>query len=423
MKLVSALYLLGVWFYTMCLHIASLFNNKAKLLCKGRSETWTRLSQAGDLTGCVWVHAASLGEFEQGRPLIERLKKQNPNQKVVLTFYSPSGYEVRKNYAMADVVCYLPADTPSNAKRLVETIKPRAVFFVKYEFWHFFLSAVRKNNVPLYGVSMIFRPQQPFFHSFGDWFRAMLRLFTHIYVQDEASGKLLSSINVTNYSVVGDTRFDRVKEIAQSAAEVSSIATFVAGAEQVMVAGSTWPPDEDILVPFVCSESQKRNLKMVIAPHEIAKTRVDALCQRLTVPYVRFTELDKLGADLDKRLSEAKVFVVDTIGILSAIYRYGTMTYVGGGFGVGIHNTLEPAIYGLPVFFGPNHQRFKEACDLKACGGGFTFSNADEFNVLVSKLLTDAETLKAAGKAAGDYCESMLGATDRIMQDTQALWQ
>lgn len=244
-----------------------------------------------------------------------------------------------------------------------------------------------------------------------------------IYVQDEASGKLLSSINVTNYSVVGDTRFDRVKEIAQSAAEVSSIATFVAGAEQVMVAGSTWPPDEDILVPFVCSESQKRNLKMVIAPHEIAKTRVDALCQRLTVPYVRFTELDKLGSDLDKRLSEAKVFVVDTIGILSAIYRYGTMTYVGGGFGVGIHNTLEPAIYGLPVFFGPNHQRFKEACDLKACGGGFTFSNADEFNTLATNLLSNAETLKAAGKAAGDYCESMLGATDRIMQDTQALWQ
>lgn len=411
MKIVSCAYLLGMWFYSLCLRIAALFNEKASLLCKGRAETWQKIKHFDKTGGCVWIHAASLGEFEQGRPLIEAIKAKTPDQKIVLTFYSPSGYEVRKNYNMADLVCYLPADGPANAKRFIEAINPTQVYFVKYEFWHFFLKAIKTRGIPLYGVSMIFRRSQPFFSTWGDWFRNMIKTFTHIYVQDAESAKLLESIKYTDFTIAGDTRFDRVRQIADSAAEVPSVALFAKEAEQVIVAGSTWPPDEDLLVPLI--NNAPDGVKLVIAPHEIGKARVDALCARLTVPYARFTQLDT--ADL----TAAKVFVVDTIGILSAIYRYGTMTYVGGGFGVGIHNTLEPAIYGLPVIFGPNHKRFKEAVDLVERGGGFSVKDKKTFDDLVSTLLADPKKLAEAGKQAGDYCQSMLGATQKIMADTR----
>ena len=410
MKIVSAVYLMGMWAYGLCVRIASLFNEKARLLCAGRKETWRKLSSFDSRGGCVWVHAASLGEFEQGRPLIEAIKARHPEQKVVLSFYSPSGYEVRKNYAMADLVCYLPADGPGNAKRFVDAINPTAVYFVKYEFWHFFLKEVSKRAIPLYGVSMIFRKQQPFFSVWGDWFRQMLTFFTHIYVQDKVSGELLDSIDVRNYSVVGDTRFDRVRQIADNAKEVESVRRFVEGAPDVIVAGSSWPPDEDILFDFI--NRPENNVKLVVAPHEIDKARVDSLCAKLKVPYVRFTDEPKGD------LAAAKVFVVNTIGVLSSIYRYGTVTYVGGGFGVGIHNTLEPAIYGLPVIFGPNYKKFKEAVDLIECGGGFSIASKDDFGKVIGSLLSDEGSKKAAGKAAGDYCQSMLGATSAILRDT-----
>lgn len=410
MKIVSAVYLMGMWAYGLCVRVASLFNEKARLLCAGRKETWIKLSKFDSRGGCVWVHAASLGEFEQGRPLIEAIKAKNPGQKVVLSFYSPSGYEVRMNYPMADLVCYLPADGPGNAKRFVDAINPTAVYFVKYEFWHFFLKEVRRRSIPLYGVSMIFRRQQPFFSAWGDWFRQMLTFFSHIYVQDRVSADLLDSINVKNYSVVGDTRFDRVRQIADNAKEVDSVRRFVDGAANVIVAGSTWPPDEDILFDFI--NRPETDVKLVVAPHEIDKARVDSLCAKLKVPYVRFT--DEPQGDL----AAAKVFVVNTIGVLSSIYRYGTITYVGGGFGVGIHNTLEPAIYGLPVIFGPNYKRFKEAVDLIGCGGGFSITSKGDFNKVIGELLSDEAAQKAAGKAAGDYCQSMLGATSAILRDT-----
>lgn len=410
MKIVSAVYLLGMWAYGLCLRIAQLFNEKAKLLCQGRKETWRKLQNFNSEGGCVWVHAASLGEFEQGRPLIEAIKAKHPDQKIVLSFYSPSGYEVRKNYNQADLVVYLPADGPSNAKKFISAINPTAVYFVKYEFWHFFLKEVWRRQIPLYGVSMIFRKGQPFFATYGDWFRQMLTFFTHIYVQDKVSGDLLSTIGISKYSVVGDTRFDRVRQIADNAKEVESVKAFVQGAQNVIVAGSTWPPDEEILFDFI--NKPDVDVKLVIAPHEIDKARVDSLCSHLKVPYVRFTDEPK--ADL----GNAKVFVVNTIGVLSSIYRYGNVTYVGGGFGVGIHNTLEPAIYGLPVIFGPNHKKFKEACDLIECGGGFSIASKDDFNKVISTFLTDKEALAAAGKAAGDYCQSMLGATKVILEDT-----
>lgn len=410
MKIVSAVYLLGMWAYSLCVRIASLFNEKARLLCAGRKETWSKLGSFDSRGGCVWVHAASLGEFEQGRPLIEAIKARHPEQKIVLSFYSPSGYEVRKNYAMADLVCYLPADGPGNARRFIGAINPTAVYFVKYEFWHFFLKEVRRRAIPLYGVSMIFRKQQPFFSVWGDWFRQMLTFFTHIYVQDKVSGDLLDSINIKNYSVVGDTRFDRVRQIADNAKEVESVRRFVDGAPNVIVAGSSWPPDEDILFDFI--NRPENNVKLVVAPHEIDKARVDSLCAKLKVPYVRFS--DEPQGDL----AAAKVFVVNTIGVLSSIYRYGTITYVGGGFGVGIHNTLEPAIYGLPVIFGPNYKKFKEAVDLIGCGGGFSIASKGDFDKVIGSLLSDEAAKKAAGKAAGDYCQSMLGATSAILRDT-----
>lgn len=411
MKLVSCVYLLGIWAYSLCITIASLFNEKARLLRKGRKDTWRKLANFDSTGGTVWIHAASLGEFEQGRPLIEAIKAKNPEQKIVLSFYSPSGYEVRKNYSLADLVLYLPADGPSNARRFIEAINPTQVFFVKYEFWHFFLKAVHTRNIPLYGVSMIFRRSQPFFSTWGDWFRAMLHFFAHIYVQDHESATLLDAIHVSQYTVAGDTRFDRVQQIANSAADVPAVSQFAQGAHQVIVAGSTWPPDEDILVDYI--NNAPADVKLVIAPHEIGKARVDALCARFSVPYVRFTDLS--NADL----SSARVFVVDTIGILSAIYRYATLTYVGGGFGVGIHNTLEPAIYARPVLFGPNHKRFKEAIDLIDCGGGFCVKNKPSFNTLVNNLFSNSDKLAAAGKAAGSYCQSMLGATAKIIADTR----
>lgn len=411
MKLVSGVYLLGMWAYGLCLRLVSPFNIKARQICRGRRETWRKLAEYDKTGGCIWVHAASLGEFEQGRPLIEAIKAQRPEQKIVLTFYSPSGYEVRKNYKMADMVCYLPSDTPRNARRFVDAIGPSAAYFVKYEFWHFYLSALRRHGVPLYGVSMIFRRGQPFFSPWGDWFREMLRSFSHLYVQDAESGRLLHSIGVEAYSVAGDTRFDRVSQIAAGAAEIPAAAALAGGARHVVVAGSTWPPDEDILADYI--NKAPADVKMIIAPHEIDKGRVGSLCAKLRVPYALYS------SHTAEELASARVLVVDTIGILSAVYRYSTLCYVGGGFGVGIHNTLEPAIYGRPVVFGPNHKRFKEAVDLIDRGGGFCVRGSGEFAALTDSLLGSAERLAAAGEAAGAYCRSMLGATEKIIEDTQ----
>ena len=409
MRLFSGVYLIGMWVYTLGVKIASLFGGKARLLNEGRKETWGKLSKYDNSQKCIWVHAASLGEFEQGRPLIEAIKKENPGQRIVLTFYSPSGYEVRKGYAMADLVCYLPADGPANARRFLEAINPSAVYFVKYEFWHFFLKAVKKRGVPLYGISMIFRKEQAFFKWWGGWFRDILKCFDHLFVQDKTSGELLNGIGYKDYSVAGDTRFDRVAQIVSAAAEVEIAKRFAANASKVIVAGSTWPPDEKLIVDYI--NNSPNGLKLIIAPHKIEPERVSGLCSQFKVNYALFTEPRK-------DYSDCKVLVVNTIGLLSAIYRYADVSYVGGGFGVGIHNTLEPATYGIPVVFGPKHQKFKEAVDLIACGGGFSISTSGEFNEVMDKLLTNDDARKQSGQASDAYCKSMLGATDMIMDMT-----
>lgn len=411
-KLISLIYLIGTWIYSAGIKIAALFNEKASQLSKGRKQTWLKLQNYDNSQKCVWIHAASLGEFEQGRPIIEALREKYPNKKIVLTFYSPSGYEVRKNYAMVDLVCYLPADGPTNARRFIEAINPEVAIFVKYEFWHFFLKTLKKYNVPTYGISVIFRHQQAFFKWYGSWFRDMLRTFRHIYIQDSTSASLLDSIGINNYTVAGDTRFDRVRKIAEASANVDIARRFVSNAQTVMVAGSSWEPDEDVYLPYFLNPAnqQQGRLKLIVATHEVDRSRVEKLQARIGALSFFYTNPP---ADPENY----QVMIVDTIGLLSSIYKYGQIAYIGGGFGKGIHNTLEAATYGMPVIFGPNHKKFKEAVDLISCGAGYCVHTQADFEKLIDSLRSDEQKLKQAGASADNYVKSMCGATDLVMHD------
>lgn len=405
----TILYMLALWLYSGALVIASVFNKKARLLLCGRRETWRKLRLYINDEKCVWIHAASLGEFEQGRPIIEAVKAKYPDKKIVLTFYSPSGYEVRKNYQLCDLVCYLPSDDIVGSRKFIEAVNPEVAIFVKYEFWHFYLKELKKHNIPTFGVSMIFRPQQVFFKPHGGWFRNMLKNFTHIYVQDEPSKALLDGIGITQNTVAGDTRFDRVAAIAESAGEIDLAVRFVKDFEgTVIVAGSTWEPDEELLLPYV--NDPNNDVKLIIAPHEIGEARVKGLCSKLKVSHFRYTAPPT-------NPETCKVMVVNTMGMLSAIYRYGHIAYVGGGFGAGIHNTLEAATYGMPVIFGPKYKKFKEACDLIQCGAGYTINNEKELRDVLDTLRTDIQRMATAQEAASRYVKSMCGATDLIMKN------
>ncbi len=379
------------------------------MLHQGRMQVFSVLKNA-DLSGeVIWVHAASLGEFEQGRPIIEAIKEKAPRTKVVLTFFSPSGYEVRKNYDLADVVCYLPADTSRNAKRFIGAINPSKVYFIKYEFWHHFLKELKKADVPTFGVSMIFRKEQSFFTWYGSWFQKMLTAFRFIYIQDDKSAALLESIGVSNYKVIGDTRFDRVKAIAAMSKDFPLVDRFVNGSSKVIVAGSTWEPDEDILIDYI--QNENKDVKLIIAPHEIHEGHIKQIESKLNVLYHKYTSGNILA-------DNCRVLIVDTIGMLSSIYKYGQVAYIGGGFGKGIHNTLEAATYGMPVFFGPKHKKFKEAVDLIEVGGGISISAQSEFKQEIEKLWADNELLASSSKAAFDYVQSMCGATEIIVKET-----
>lgn len=408
MKIISGLYLIGIWIYSLLVTIASAFNTKARLLIKGRRNTWRQLKQYVNDEKCIWVHAASLGEFEQGRPIIEAIKCRWPNRKIVLSFYSPSGYEVRKNYNMVDLVCYLPADGPLNARNFINNINPEYVFFIKYEFWHFYLKELKRKNIPVYGVSMIFRKQQTFFKWYGSWFRDMLRNFAHIYVQDINSSDLLKTIKINNHTIAGDTRFDRVAKIAASSPQIELARRFVEGASMVLVAGSSWQPDEEIILKYI--NNPQNDVKLIIAPHEIDEERITQLCNNIKVPYFLYTKPAL-------RPEDTKVMIINTIGLLSAIYKYGQIAYIGGGFGKGIHNTLEAATYGMPVIFGPNHKRFKEACDLIEKKAGFTINTYNEFTNVLDTLRTDIQTMATAKEQADKYVKSMCGASDLIMKE------
>ncbi|TCO07908.1 3-deoxy-D-manno-octulosonic acid transferase [Natronoflexus pectinivorans] len=409
------LYNIGIQFYHFMVKLLSPFNKQASMLSRGRSEVWDKIDSLTLRDKVIWVHCASLGEFEQGRPLIEAIRTKKPDCSIVLTFFSPSGYEIRKNYDMVDVVLYLPADTKKNAHRFISVIKPTAVFFVKYEFWFHYFNELKRANIPLFSVSSIFRENQIFFKWYGSWFRKTLQCVTKFYVQDETSGELLKSLGIDHFIVAGDTRFDRVASIAKSAADVPLAETFARGAK-VLVAGSTWPPDEEILASYINQSSPSE--KFIIAPHQIHDSHIRQIEERLSVPTIRFTKTE--NGELP---SEAKVLIIDTIGMLSAIYRYGSVAYIGGGFGKGIHNTLEAATYGMPVVFGPKYKKFKEAVDLINEGGGFAIQEEKDFFELMSRFWGDGDgnELERSGKAAASYVNRMLGATDKIIEEIQDL--
>lgn len=362
----------------------------------------------------IWFHAASLGEFEQGRPMMEKIKAEHPEYKILLTFFSPSGYEVRKNYNGADVICYLPFDTPYRVKKFLNLANPAIAVFIKYEFWGNYLKELKARNVPVYIISAIFRQDQLFFQWYGGTYRKMLHCFTHLFVQDERSQTLLNEYGVTNVTVAGDTRFDRVLDVRKLARDLPHVEGFVTnekGEKQpTLVAGSSWPQDENILIPYF---NEHPELKLIIAPHEIHREHLMSIESLLKRPSVRLSEVLH-----DVSLLEGKdCLIIDSFGLLSSIYRYGTIAYIGGGFGAGIHNTLEAAVYGIPVLFGPRYQKFKEARDLIAVGGGFSVSEAEAFRRKMDELLTYHEVLEAAGESAGRFVNENAGATDKILKE------
>lgn len=361
----------------------------------------------------IWFHASSLGEFEQGRPMIEKIKAEHPEYKILLTFFSPSGYEVRKNYNGADVICYLPFDTPYRVKKFLNLANPSIAVFIKYEFWGNYLQELKHRNIPVYIISSIFRRDQLFFQWFGYPYRKMLYCFTHLFVQDDRSAALLKEFGITNVTVTGDTRFDRVLDVRNQARELSPVEHFVCegGKEKrlTLVAGSSWPQDEEILIPYF---NEHPEMKLIIAPHEIHREHLMYIESLLKRPSVRLSDVFH-----DQSLAEGKdCLIVDSFGLLSSIYRYGTIAYIGGGFGAGIHNTLEAAVYGIPVLFGPKYHKFKEAKDLIKVGGGFSVSDKQSFCEKMDELLTYHEVLEAAGESAGQFVNGNAGATDKILR-------
>ncbi|TLX73937.1 3-deoxy-D-manno-octulosonic acid transferase [Labilibacter sediminis] len=400
------IYNIGISLYGFIIALLSPFNDKAQKLYKGRKDTQKRIKNLHLTEKTIWVHCASLGEFEQGRPIIEAIKSKNANTKVVLTFFSPSGYEVQKDYALADYVFYLPADRPATVRRFVSAINPEVAIFVKYEFWYHFLKHLHHQNIKTYIVSAIFRKQHAFFKWYGGWYRKMLTFFTMLYVQDDKSAQLLSEINVHNYQVSGDTRFDRVYEISQKAKEYPALAEFAANSK-VLVGGSTWPTGEDILVQYLLHNAE---VKLLLAPHEIHEEHIKQIEEKLVgVTSARYTQLE--GVDL----KSLRVLIVDTMGMLSSMYRYGHVAYIGGGFGSGIHNTIEASTFGLPVIFGPNYKKYQEACDLVELNAGFVVESSFEFNKVADDLLLNDDLLRSASKKAIDYVDKMRGATESIV--------
>lgn len=355
----------------------------------------------------VWFHASSLGEFEQGRPMIEKFRAEHPEFRVVLTFFSPSGYRSARNYQQADVVCYLPFDTPCNVKRFLDIVNPKMVFFIKYEFWLNFLFALKKRGIATYSVSSIFRAEQAFFHWWGFYYRKALHCFTHLFVQNEQSKDLLESIGVNAVTVVGDTRFDRVAKISEQAHLLPLVEAFIEDGKKVFIAGSSWGPDEAVYAPYFNTHA---GWKLIIASHEVNEERISAIEERVRGLCVRYTQ-----ATIEE-VRSAKCLIIDCFGLLSSIYRYGNVAYVGGGFGVGIHNVLEAAVYGIPVFFGPNNKKFQEAQHLKACGGGIEVVSCEDFEQKMSVLDNDAAAAKKAGEAAGSYVLQNAGASAKIFK-------
>lgn len=404
------IYDLAIRFYSNVVKSVSPLHKKAKLMVDGQRQTFNILREKIDPNAnYIWFHASSLGEFEQGRPLMEKIKKQYPQYKILLTFFSPSGYEVRKNYEGADVICYLPFDNKSDVRLFLDLARPVMAIFIKYEFWANYLTELKKRQIPTFIISAIFRREQLFFKGYGKKYLNLLFCFNHIFVQDDASKQLLNEFGVTDVTACGDTRFDRVIDVFNQAKQLPLVANFAQSAKDqhqlTLVAGSSWPQDEEIFVKYFNAHP---DTKLIIAPHEIHKEHIasiQSLLKRTSVLLSQATEVS---------ISKADCIIVDSFGLLSSIYRYGDIAYIGGGFGSGIHNTLEAAVYGVPVIIGPKYQKFKEARDLIACGGAFCVTDAAGFDALMNRFRSDESFLVNAGAASGTYVMSNKGATEVI---------
>ena len=404
----NVLYNLSIFFYSILIKLASPFNTKASQTMNGRCRVFDELpNKIKHDRPIIWIHCASLGEFEQGRPLIEAIKKQHPKYQIFLTFFSPSGYEIRKNYGLADYIYYLPADTRNNARKLIELVNPEIVFFVKYEFWFHHIQELRQRNIPLYLVSSIFRKNQLFFQNtpWGKWYRKMLFGFDHFFVQDEQSVELLGSIGLKNVTKAGDTRFDRVAEIARNGKDIALVENFK-GNRQLVVAGSTWKPDEDMLIKYIHAHPE---IKFIIAPHETKRGNIERLISQLKTPVVCYTEATQ------ETVMNKQVLLVDTIGLLSSVYKYADLAYIGGGFGVGIHNTLEAAIFGMPIVFGPNYLKFNEATSMVKLDIAYPVNDYSELKTILDSLLTDSEKRKKITSACINFTQQNIGATQTII--------
>lgn len=401
------IYRIVVAMYGALISFASIFNNKARLWVKGRKKWKSKLAEAlgGTSKKRIWFHCSSLGEFEQGRPVLQQIRNEFPDHFIVLSFFSPSGYEVKKNEKIADYVCYLPLDGPSNSKMFVQLLNPSLVFFVKYDFWYFYGKQLHARKIPFFCISAIFRPGQVFFKSWGKFFKKMLTRYTHLFVQDQASLELLYRNSIPSVTVSGDTRFDRVLENSTREAAFPAIRDFCAKGVAV-VAGSTWPQDEKVLAGVL---AKNPTMKLVIAPHELGESRIKNIEARFAGKTIRYSTI---SADIPANVN---VVIIDSIGMLSLLYRFGKYSYVGGGFGKGIHNILEAAVYGQPVFFGPNFKKFKEARDLKATGAAMNIKNAEELNNSINSLELDASSYEQLTLKNKKYIESRKGATEILM--------
>lgn len=414
------IYNIVIYFVLWGIAIASLFNEKVRKMWRGEREAFKILKQKVDPNAkYIWFHAASLGEFEQGRPLMERICKDYPQYKILLTFYSPSGYEVRKNYEGADIICYMPVDTRLNAIRFLRLVRPVMAFFIKYEFWSNFLHILKHRNIPTYSVSSIFREDQVFFKWYGRNYAGVLKCFTRFFVQNEESKRLLEGIGITAVDVVGDTRFDRVLQIKEAAKHLPICEAFRTGVAssqsadvphhdfKVFVAGSSWPPDENIFIPFF---NEHKDWRLLIAPHVIAEEHL-----KLILSLIKGKKVVRYTQTTPEEAAEADVLIIDCFGLLSSMYNYGDVAYIGGGFGVGIHNTLEAAVWNMPVIFGPNNKKFQEAQGLLKSGGGFEINTYEDFSGLMSSLMNDETFLKQAGDKAGTFVAHLAGATDKVL--------
>ena len=404
-------YDLLIHFYSYLICFAAFFNTKAKQRVQGIKMQKERiLAFDKGKRECIWMHCASLGEFEQGRPLLQKIKNEKPETSIVITFFSPSGYEKCKNYAVADEVFYLYDDTKKNAAFFVNNINPDKVFFVKYEFWYRHIQAIYKTEAKLFLIAGIFRQNQVFFKFYGRFFKNILRNFTHFYLQNQNSSNLLASIELTNTTVCGDPRFDRVASVASQKKEINGISEFKTEST-VLIAGSTWKPDETLIADFLKKKKCKENLKIIIAPHEISEDRIRFIENIMPGNIIRYSARTK------EKLINAKILIIDNIGMLSHLYRYADICYIGGGFGAGIHNSLEAAVFGKPIFFGPKYSKFSEAVALIEKNAAFSITSQSEFYTELEHMLQSNDARRKASENAASYCKSMTGSTNRIFTD------